>query len=184
MAPTSAPAATHFTAATVRDFLLAHKESEEPEAVLAVLNAHDGKPLTKRLLAKLPGGEERWLIRQVANMTSLEDRDYLRSQGNAGFHFLMAYQLTNVRVDATWVEEHNAAYFGARRKRNEWRDAAQTSEGHCRAMASALAGYAAAKAQLDAAKAALDDLTEHGSPFSPDQYDWERLCGAREERSR
>lgn len=169
------------TADSVRTLLQGHLESEEPDAVLAVLKAHDGKPLTKRLLAKLPGGEERWVIHQVAGMTSLEDRDYRRSQGNRGIHLLMAYQLTSVRIDAAWVEQNNAAYFAGRRARNALRAAAMARPQVCAGMAEALNDYATAKARLDAAKAALDDLTEHGATFSPDQYDWERLCGAREE---
>lgn len=171
-----------FTTETVVALLRAHRESDEPDAVLAVLKEHDGKPLTKRLLSKLPGGEARWLIRQVAGMTSLEDRDYLHSQGNRGVHLLMAYQLTSVRIEAAWVEEHNAGYFAARRSRNSMRDAAAKDTQLCAGMAEALNAYAAAKAQLDRAKENLDGLTEHGASFSPDQYEWERLCGAREER--
>jgi len=169
-----------FTADAVRAKLLAARESDEPDAVLAVLKAHDGKQLTKRLLAKLPGGEARWLIRQVAGMTSLEDRDYLHSQGNRGTRLLVAYQLTSVVVDAAWVEEKNAAYFAARRERNRLREAAAASPEACQHFAGTLAAYARAKEALDAAKADLDRLTGYGSPFSPDQYDWQRLCGAYE----
>jgi hypothetical protein len=175
---------TPFTADDVRARLLAERESDEPDAVLAVLKAHDGKPLTKRLLAKLPGGDARWLIRQVAGMTVLEDRDYLHSQGKRGIHLLMAYQLTGVTIDAAWVEEHNAGYFAARRERNAKRAACAADAALCQRMADTLNAYARAKAALDAAKQALDGLTEYGEPFSPDQYGWQRLCGADDEGSR
>ena len=170
------------TVESVSAELKRNRESEEPDAILAILKAHDGKQLTKRLLAKLPGGEDRWLIRQIASMTSLEDRDYLHSQGNRGIHLLVAYQLTNVRIDAAWVEEHNAAYFVGRRERNASRLALLNSSPALRqSMADALNGYAAAKAQLDAAKRQLDGLTGYGKPFAADEFTWERLCGAREE---
>ena len=171
-----------FTVEAVLNLLREQRESVEPDAVLEVLRAHDGKPLTKRLLAKLPGGEERWLIRQVAGMTNLENREYLRSGGYLGISLLMAYQLTGVRIDAAWVEQHNSAYFAARRDRNALRDAAANDPRALRAMVDALNGYAAAKVALDRAKAELDALTGYGNPFSPDSCDWERLCGAREER--
>lgn len=171
-----------FTADDVRAKLTAERESDEPDAVLAVLKAHDGKQLTKRLLAKLPGGEARWLIRQVASMTSLEDRDYLRSQGNRGIHLLVAYRLTGVVIDAAWVAEHNPAYFGARVERNARRAACAENQAICQRMADVLNAYARAKAALEDAGQALDGLTQHGEPFSPDQYDWQRLCGAYEER--
>jgi hypothetical protein len=170
-----------FTADDVRAKLVADRESDEPDAILAVLKAHDGKQLTKRLLAKLPGGEARWLIRQVAGMTKLEDRHYLHSGGGRGISLLVAYQLTSVVIDAAWVEEHNAAYFAARVERNAMRAVCVCNPAICQRMADTLTAYAAAKAALDDARQALDGLTEYGQPFSPDQYDWQRLCGAYEE---
>jgi len=178
--------------AYVRDFVLAHRESDEPDAVLAILKAHDGKQLTKRLLAKLPGdtnlsgkpnsGEDRWRIRQVASMTSLEDRAYWSTQGNGGIHLLIAYQLTNVMIDAAWIEEHNPAYFKGRRERNASRDKIVNSSSMLALMADTLNAYAAAKAKLDEARNQLEALTGYGKPFAADQYDWERLCGAREDK--
>ena len=169
---------TH-TIATVRAFLQTQRESDEPDEVLAILKQHDGKQLTKRLLAKLPGGEERWKLSQFAtktHTTHLESRDYGR--------MLIAYQTTNVTIDAAWIEEHNPAYFKGRRERNALRDKHLNIGGGSVAqlMADRLNAYEDAKEKLDAAKADLDSLIEYGKPFSPDQYDWERLCGAREEK--
>jgi hypothetical protein len=180
------------TAKSVRDFLLSQRESDEPDAILAILKAHDGKQLTKRLLAKLPGaapmieGKDRWRISQFATMTHLETRDYSRSGGNTGMHFLMAYATTNVVIDAAWVEEHNPAYFKGRRERNASRDlvCSQGTLGSAmpQLMADRLNDYEDAKAKLDEAKKNLDALTGYGHAFSADSYDWERLCGAREEK--
>ena len=174
---------TH-TIATVRAFLQTQRESDEPDEVLAILKQHDGKQLTKRLLAKLPGGEERWKLSQFATVTRLETRDYGRIDGNAGIHLLIAYQTTNVTIDAAWIEEHNPTYFKGRRERNALRDKQLNIGGGSVAqlMADRLNAYEDAKEKLDAAKADLDSLIKYGLPYSPDQCDWERLCGAREEK--
>jgi hypothetical protein len=171
------------TIATVLAFLKAQRESDEPDAILEILKQHDGKPLTKRLLPKLPGGEERWRIIQHATMTHLETRDYGRTGGNTGIHLLMAYQTTSVVIDAAWVEEHNPAYFKGRRERNEKRDRAMSDSALLQSMAHRLNSYATAKARLDEVKVKLDELTSYEAPFSPDSYEWERMCGAREDRS-
>jgi hypothetical protein len=170
------------TAKSVREFLLSQRESDEPDAVLAILKAHNYKPLTKRLLAKLPGGEERWRLSQFATMTHLETRDYARSGGNTGIHLLMAYATTNVTIDAAWIEKNNPAYFKGRRERNASRDAAASNPDLLSCMANRLNAYAEAKSELDEAKLHLDAATSHGQPFSSDSYEWERLCGAREEK--
>ena len=172
---------TH-TIATVRAFLQTQRESDEPDEVLAILKQHDGKQLTKRLLAKLPGGEERWKLSQFATVTRLETRDYGRIDGNAGIHLLIAYQTTNVTIDAAWIEEHNPAYFKGRRERNASRDAAAGNPDLLSCMANRLNAYAEAKSELDEAKLHLDAATSYGQPFSADQYDWERLCEVREEK--
>ena len=175
---TSAP----HTLQTVHVFVQSQRESDEPDAILAILATQDGKQLTKRILAKLPGGEERWRLSQFATMTHLETRDYGRTGGNAGIHLLIAYQTTNVTINAAKIEEKNPSYFAGRRARNELRDAASDNESALRFMALTLNEYELAKARLDAAKARLDGLTGYGLPFSPDSYDWERICGAREEK--
>jgi len=46
-------------------------------------------------------------------------------------------------------------------------------------MAEVLNRVEAATAALDAAKAALEDLTEYHGVFAPDKYEFERLCGVR-----
>lgn len=169
---------TH-TIQTIRAFVESQRESDEPDAVLAILKALDGKPLTKRILDKLPGGEERWRLSQFAAMTHLETRDYGRSGGHQGIHLLMAHKTTCVMIDAAWVEDQNPAYFKGRRERNDLRNKVLSSPALLESMAYVLNRYADAKAKLDEAKETLDALTGYGLPFSPDSYDWERLWGAR-----
>jgi hypothetical protein len=176
----STPTGTH-TVSSVLAFLESQLESNGPDAVLAVLVERNGKPLTKRLLAKLPGGEERWLINDHAGMTHLVERGYLRSNGNRGMSLLMAYDVKNITIDSTWVEEHNPAYFKGRRERNAERNFALRNPSMAALMAERLNAYADAKVKLDEAKAALDEHIDH--VFSADRYEWERMCGAREERS-
>jgi hypothetical protein len=172
------------TVKSVRAFAESQRESDEPDAILEILKAHDGKPLTKRLLAKLPGGEERWFLHHTAGMmTHLEEREYLRSEGSRGMHLLLARETKNVTVSATWIEEQNPAYFAGRRERNASRD--KISNIHVSAIAQLMADrlneYEEAKAKLDEAKANLDKLTD--GPFAADRYDWEKLCGARKGKS-
>jgi hypothetical protein len=192
-AKTSAVTETH-TIQTVRAFLLSQRESDEPDEVLAILKAHDGKPFTKRILAKLPGGtkpisgmpiegQDRWTISQFATMTHLETRDYRQTGGNTGIHLLMAYATTSVTINAAWVEENNPGYFKGRRERNAQRD--NLTNGFTRSttlelMADRLNAYEDAKMKLDEAKKQLDALTE--TLFAADSYDWECLCGAREDK--
>jgi hypothetical protein len=173
-----------FTVDDVRAMLANERESDEPDAILDILEKEEGKKITRRLLAKLPGGAERWRLDYIAGMTHLEDRNYYMHDGNkkGGFHFLLQYASQGDTVSREAILKHNPAYFSARIERNEKRAACAESAGMCQAMADALTAYAAAKEALDAAKTRLDGLTAYGEPFSPDQYDWERLCGAREER--
>ncbi|HEY5049339.1 MAG TPA: hypothetical protein VII50_00445 [Acidothermaceae bacterium] len=151
---------------TVRAFLQLQRESDEPDEILAILKTQDGKQLTKRILAKLPGGEARWRLSQFATMTHLETRDYGRTGGNAGIHLLIAYQTTNVTIDAAQIEEKNPGYFAGRRARNASRDALADDTGRLNNMANTLNVYEHAKAQLDEAKDNLDALIQHGAPFA------------------
>jgi hypothetical protein len=168
---------TH-TIQSVRAFVQSQRESDEPDEVLAVLKANDGKQLTKRILDKLPGGAPRWRLSRNAGMTHLETWDYVRSGGKTGMHFLMAYAEESVVIDAAWVEEHNPAYFKGRRERNASRDEVLQNNGlgqlTVQRMVNTLNAYEDAKAKLDAAKETMDNM----SGFDADRYDWEKLAGA------
>jgi len=162
--------------ASVRQILLSRMESELPDAILAILRQEDGKPLTKRLLAKLPGGEAEWRIRAVAGMTYLETMAYIRSSGNEGVSLLMAYAEKSVKIDASWVEEHNPAYYAGRRKRNAERRASSESDALCTSMALALDAVQKAHEALRAAEAQLEAFTGYDKPFSADGRMWQALA--------
>ena len=164
----------------VRETLSNCMESIVPDAGLAVLRAEDKKPLTKRLLAKLPGGEAEWSIRHVAGMTNLENRAYGRTSGGQGISLLLAYAEKSVTIDAAWVEEKNAGYFAARKARNEERKASAASLELCSGLAGALSAVQAAREALRAAEAQLDTFVDYGKPFSADQYTWKGLVKGEE----
>lgn len=169
-----------FTAVIVRDLVKSRVESDEPDAVLKVFQQDAGKPFTKRILAKLPGGEARWSIHQIASMTSIQDRTYRDGRGERGFSFLVAYQLKNITIDPAVLVKQNTGYFEARERRNAERQELIKDEQLCGKMAEAMTAYNEAKAKLEEAMAALESLTEHGAPFAADRYEIEKLCGARE----
>lgn len=166
------------TADDVRAMVLSHVEDgETPEAILEVFKAHEGKQLTKRLLAKLPGGEQRWRISQTAGMTSLETWDYTRSQGRQGVHLLVAYATKNVAIDAAFLEDRNPAFFSARRERNAERKARLEDPESLALLAERINAVRAARKQLEAAEAALEELSGYGKAFGAEQYEIEALSG-------
>lgn len=175
--------ATQFSIVDVRALLQRERESEEPDAILEILKSQAGKKFTVYLLRKLPGGEARWAFDYTARMTHIKDRQYRDMYGSGGISLLLSYVGTGPGVvDPAWVESHNASYFEARVSRNKRRDAMMYNEVALDTMAKVLTNYAKAKEELDRAKADLDSLTAYGQPFSQDQYELERLCGAREPR--
>ncbi len=189
-----------FTAAIVRELVLSRLESEEPDAILAIFRADNGKPFTKRILAKLLGGEARWRIEQIANMTHVAEREAtlpqealveeaLRAVGRRPreamrMSLLVAHRVTGITIDADALVTLNPSYFAGRIERNAKRRAAAADVALCTALAVALNRYVAARAECDAAEATIKGLTGYGEPFSPDQYEIERDCGMREEKSK
>jgi len=170
-----------FTVEYVRTKLQLERESDEPDAILDVLKANAGKKFNVHLLRKLPGGEERWRYYHIAGMTSLEDRAY-RAEGVQGISLLLSYDSSGPHTVAPdFVVEKNPAYFAGRRDRNGLRTHCAESPRLCQEMADALAGYVQAREALAAARAKLDALSAYGKPFSPDEYTWQRLCGAYED---
>lgn len=166
------------TADEVREMVSAHVESSElPDGVLEVFKREQGKQLTKRILAKLPGGEAVWHIKQVASMTSLETWEYTRSQGNRGVHLLVAYETKNVSIDAAFLEERNPAYYGARRERNAERATVLANEPSLVNLAERINAVREAREKLAVAEAALEELSGYGKAFGAEQYEIEALSG-------
>lgn len=173
------------TPTQVLETLAANRESEEPDAILAVLKAHDGKQLTVRLLDKLPGGSERWHISKSAGMTHLTEWRYTRTGGREGMSFLMAYSTTSVVIDAAWVEEHATCYFSARRERNAKRDRVLTGPDRdtiADVMSTRINAVLTARMRLEHALQELGEWTGYDKLLSPDQYVWEALAGAKKDR--
>lgn len=188
-----------FTAARVREIVLSRLESEEPDAILAVFRKENGKPFTKRLLAKLPGGEARWRTETIANMTHVAERDetpreplveeaYIKLAGRPPaermrMRLLVAHRVSGIVIDADALVTLNPSHFEGRIERNGKRRAAAADEALCGKLADALNRYVAARAACAAAEAAVKGFIGYGEPFSPDQYEIERDCGMREEKS-
>jgi hypothetical protein len=152
-------------------------ESSEPDAIFEVLKKHDGKQFTKRILAHLPGGADRWSIRVIAGMTQLVDRTYMQKEGGAGFSFLISYATVNVMIDCAKILKQNACYFEARVERNAKRQAALKDLVTLNKMAIALNAMLEARAALASAEAQLQSLTSYGEVFSPDSFTWRTMGG-------
>lgn len=166
--------------ASVKDVISAGLEPLEPQtAILAFLEANDGKRLDKRLLEKLnaavPGHNIR--MHQIASMTHIEWDDYGGRGGPwagpkpanipAGGSLLMAYRLKNLTVDVAFVKEHNIAYFGAAMARNEKRNAMLADDAACRELEATIRQFIEARDKLRAA-------FEYGAKFYEARYDIER----------
>jgi hypothetical protein len=162
------------TTEQVRAFVASKQESDLPDEVLKVFKAQAGKPFSKRILDKLPGGAERWTITQVTNMTNLEEYDR-RSRGNRGISLLVAYAVKNIVIDPVFLEEKNPGYFSARRERNRKRVEVMNDIVKIRDMAATMNQVIDAHKALEAALVGLDNLISYGKDFSPDQYDWEKI---------
>jgi hypothetical protein len=156
------------SAAQIRALVESHIESDLPDVVLEVLRAEDGKQLTKRILTKLPGGEETWRITHVATMTHLETWEYCRSQGARGIHLLIAYETKHVQINAAWIEGRNPAYFEGRRERNQKRRVALANLPALEAVAGMVNAIREARAKLAEVEGALEEFTEYGALFSPE----------------
>ena len=167
------------TSALVRALVLARMESDIPDEILAALKPHDGKPLTVRHLALLPGGAERWMLHKHAGMISIEERDYRRTQGSRGTSLLVAYSEKNVIIDCAFLVEKNPAYFVARVERNAKRQASLANLGSAD-LANRINAVIQAREELSRAEAHMSDLTnEYGTgsgAFSPDRYAFEALA--------
>ena len=147
---------------TIAEIIQANMEPAEPAAaILAFLKANDGKRLTKVHRDKLREqlGTNELHLNYTAGMTHIEWGTYTeRREGTGGGSLLVSYATKNVVIDAAWVEENNAAYFAARVKRNEKRQAMLDDTDLLDRIQQAIDAYNKAKADLDAV---LDDNDFH-----------------------
>lgn len=172
------------TANTVADLIQEHWESDLPDAVLEALRPLDGKPVTKRLLDKLPGGKDVWILERAYGMTQIKNRVYSQSQGSAkgGISLLLAHREDAFPLDVNKVEKENPAYFSGRRERNHARMEARNNRELLQQMADVMNDAERAQAALANARKCFEALAGYGEPFSPDRYDLERACGLDETR--
>lgn len=164
----------------VKAVLESQMESDEPDAILEILKKQEGKQITKRTLALLPGGAERWFIRDNIGMLHLEDREYRCHNGGKGISLLIAHHTKNVMIDTAKIVERNTAYFKGRIERNAKRRAALADGSLLGRFADAMTLVLDAVQQLEEETKNLQMFIGYGARMSPDQYEWERLAGIRE----
>lgn len=171
-----------FTRQTVHDILQSHWESDLPDRTLQALRAFDGKPITTRLLAKLPtlANGATWRLIRHYGWTSLETSTYGQPQGyrdKTSMSLVLVRTEASVPLDTAWVERENTAYFAARRERNHARMEAMNTKTTLDACAAAMSGCSAALTALQTAMAQLETLTEVGTNLNPDRYTLQKACG-------
>lgn len=164
---------------TVADLIQENWESDLPDTVLDCLRPLDGKMVTARILDKLPGGKDAWVLERQYGMTHLKSREYYNNGGNSGVSLLLAHTTASFPINVREIEEKNPAYFSARKERNHARIEVRNDKAALDKMASILNRIEKAKAELVIAFAAFDELTEYGAPFSQDRYEFERSAGMR-----
>lgn len=93
---------------------LEQQQRQQAGAILAVLQQHNGKKLTRRLEPALTAaaGEPVRLVQQYG-MTTLQSETYWRSDANGGVRLTLGYGDNMPVIDADAVEERNVAYFSA-----------------------------------------------------------------------
>ena len=179
-----------FTAGAVRDIIAQTWESDLPDRVIEALRPFDGKNITTRILSALPAlpNGATWRLRRQYGWTSLQTSTYCTPQGYAdgtSLDLILARSESSVPLDLNYVAGNvplggnsygeNTAYFSARRERNAARLVAQNDGALCQKTADILNRYAAALAELAAARHDLDEITSYGPPLDPVKYDLRRL---------
>lgn len=170
------------TRQSVSNLIQEQVESDLPDKILEALRPFDGKPVTKRLLDKLPGGRAEWRLRRDYGMTHIETIDYWRSRGNKGFSFLLGYSEDAFPLNLLFMEERNPAYFDGRRARNHSRMEVVNNKKLLDEMATAMNCVVEAKAALKDATEKFNKLAGYGEPFHADWLLLEKACGLGEEK--
>ena len=93
---------------------LEQQQRQQAGAILAVLQQHNGKKLTRRLEPALAAaaGEPVSIVQQYG-MTTLQSETYWRSDANGGVRLTLGYGDNMPVIDADGVQERNIAYFSA-----------------------------------------------------------------------
>lgn len=93
---------------------LEQQQRQQAGAILAVLQQHNGKKLTRRLEPALSAaaGEPVTIVQQYG-MTTLQTETYWRSDADGGVRLSLCNGDTLPVIDAEGVERRNLAYFAA-----------------------------------------------------------------------
>ena len=149
------------------------EDASTPQAVLNVLQMHDGKPLTKRIvepLNKATGLDDIRICRHYG-MTSIEWGGYSRHQGRKGGSMLVAHSEKNVVIDCEKIKELNPCYFYASSERNEKRESL-LNDGK---IGNALSRFAVVANEFNEVKARLEEMFEYGQPLGVVNYRLQEL---------
>lgn len=166
---------------SVSELIFANWESDLPDRVLEALRPLDGKPITTRILAKMPALPESdgWRLRREYGMTHLQTLSYLRSDFRAkhAISLLLAHSEASVPLDCTYVVERNTAYFEARVRRNHARMEARNDRELLDVTAVVMNEIEIAIDRLHRVAEHFTKLTEYGTVLDPDRYTLARACG-------
>lgn len=167
---------------SVSELVFDNWESDLPDKVLAALRPLDGKPVTKRILDKLPGGKHEWILERAYGMTHIKNKAYVDSHGSqkGGVSLILDWREDAFALNVNFVEEKNPAYFSARRERNHARMEVRNNKQLLDEMAAIMNRIESAKAEFEAAKAEFKSLADYGEPFHQDYFELERACGLRD----
>jgi hypothetical protein len=170
------------TRQSVSDLLQDRWESDLPDRILEALKPFHGKPITTRLLDKLPGGRDEWRMRREYGWTRIENMPYIRTHGRDrnGVSIILARSEASVPLDLAFVEQDNVAYYLGRRERNHARMEARNDAAKLDAMASVLNRIEALNAAREAVLKDFEQLAGYGEIFNPDKYELERAAGLRD----
>jgi hypothetical protein len=169
---------------TLRAHLLARMESDFPDEVLAALQAMHGKPITTRMIGKLPDVPGGWKLRRQYGMTHLDSGPYtdgLMSHPQS-IHLLLCHTEASVALDISKIEGLNTSYFKGRRERNAQRQLVLGDEHTLTEAARAMEEVSQAIAALQQTIDYLETFTGWGNALHPEDYSIEQLCGLRNKR--
>lgn len=137
------------------------EDGTTPEAILTFLRCQEGKLVGKVLLDKLKEhlGRQDLYLKKDYGMCHLEwGNRYDRTSKEPYGSLLLAHKEVDIRVDSSFVEERNPAYFAGLRERNRQRQELLMDDDALKEMDLLLQIYQDAKKRLN-------DLMEYGKPF-------------------
>lgn len=169
---------TRLSQATTREVVNAQLQDEQLRhdivaAVVAVLEQHNGKRYSKRLLPALQeaAGEELFFSDEYG-LQKLVTRSYYRTDGNAGWRLLLGHGTGCPVIDVDRIRESNTCYLAAAVERNKARANQLATDWPER--------LDAAAAALKAAQQAYNQLVG-GYTQTPDTYQLEKAHGFRKD---